>query len=327
MKCKYEDKVTAFHDGKLHKLDTDNVQAHLKECKTCQSLLAQLEKKDAFIRQISQVDVDLRNPAQLKSQILSRLPERKTRFQDIVANVSEHILGLVLQPAARYSIISAAVFIVGLFIYQHYMLVEKVDALANRMEVNIQTNVQRSSLMDRLEILSGAQGTGELSDLDRLINDYRILSLRYQVLVKTLKNQYPDNAWRFLTGDIDTIRQLTDAAGYHFQKVGTEFLHPVVFFVVSPDGMIVRYLHGTHVVPKDLTLALYEARAGQVGTTIRKMVQYCFSFDPEQKTYVFNILRVTATAILTTLAIFAAFLVFGGKKPNKKINAAKDENL
>jgi protein SCO1/2 len=51
------------------------------------------------------------------------------------------------------------------------------------------------------------------------------------------------------------------------------------------------------------------------------MVQYCFSFDPEQKTYVFNILRVSATVILTTLAIFAAFLTFGGKK------SKKDQNL
>ncbi len=136
-----------------------------------------------------------------------------------------------------------------------------------------------------------------------------------------MKNQYPDQAWRFLTGDLATILQLTDAAGYHFQKVGSEFLHPVAFFVVSPEGQIIRYLHGTHIVPKDLTLALYEAKAGRVGTTIRKMVQYCFSFDPEQKTYVFNLLRVSATAILATLAIFAAFLVFGGKR-NKK-----DKNL
>ncbi len=136
-----------------------------------------------------------------------------------------------------------------------------------------------------------------------------------------MKNQYPDQAWRFLTGDLATILQLTDAAGYNFKKVGSEFLHPVAFFVVSPEGQIVRYLHGTHIVPKDLTLALYEAKAGKVGTTIRKMVQYCFSFDPEQKTYVFNLLRVSATTILATLAIFAAFLVFGGKR-NKK-----DKNL
>jgi len=135
-----------------------------------------------------------------------------------------------------------------------------------------------------------------------------------------MKNQYPDKAWRFLTGDHKTIHQLTDAAGFRFQRVNQEFLHPVVFFVVSPQGQIVRYLHGTHVVPKDLTLALYEAKEGHVGTTIRKMVQYCFSFDPEQKTYVFNILRVSATAILATLAIFAIYLMFGGKKSKKDKN-------
>lgn len=135
-----------------------------------------------------------------------------------------------------------------------------------------------------------------------------------------MKHQYPEKAWRFLTGDREAILQLTDAAGYRFQKVGTEFLHPVVFFVVSPEGKIVRYLHGTHILPKDLTLALYEAKTGHVGTTIRKMVQYCFSFDPEQKTYVFNILRVSATAILTTLAIFAAYLFFSGKKGKKDKN-------
>lgn len=143
-----------------------------------------------------------------------------------------------------------------------------------------------------------------------------------------MKHQYPEKAWRFLTGDRETILQLTDAAGYRFQKVGSEFLHPVVFFVVSAEGKIVRYLHGTHILPKDLTLALYEAKTGHVGTTIRKMVQYCFSFDPEQKTYVFNILRVSATAILTTLAIFAAFLVFGGKKTKEQnINDTKDKTL
>jgi protein SCO1/2 len=171
-------------------------------------------------------------------------------------------------------------------------------------------------------------------------DDYQVISFSFDEKEKpelaqrsrdtyyaAMKNNYPDKAWRFLTGDRETILQLTDAAGYRFQKAGTEFLHPVVFFVVSPEGQIVRYLHGTHVLPKDLTLALYEAKTGHVGTTIRKMVQYCFSFDPEQKTYVFNILRVSATAILTTLALFAAYLVFGGKKSKKINNDTKDKNL
>jgi protein SCO1/2 len=135
-----------------------------------------------------------------------------------------------------------------------------------------------------------------------------------------MRNRYPAQAWRFLTGDLETIHRLTDAAGFRFQRANHEFLHPVVFFVVSPQGQIVRYLHGTHIVPKDLTLALYEAKSGHVGTTIRKVVQYCFSFDPEQKTYVFNILRVSATAILATLAIFAAYLAWSGRKSKKDKN-------
>jgi protein SCO1/2 len=160
--------------------------------------------------------------------------------------------------------------------------------------------------------------------------DYQVISFSFDETEKpdlaqrshdtyytAMKNRYPQGAWRFLTGDLNAIHQLTEAAGYRFQRVNHEFLHPVAFFIVSPQGQIVRYLHGTHIVPKDLTLALYEAKSGHVGTTIRKMVQYCFSFDPEQKTYVFNILRVTATAILVTLAIFAAYLVFSGRKSKK----------
>ena len=163
--------------------------------------------------------------------------------------------------------------------------------------------------------------------------DYQVISFSFDELetpelakrsrntyYTAMKNNYPELAWRFLTGEKEEILKLTDSAGFRFQKVGADFLHPIVFFVVSPEGKIVRYLHGTHVLPKDLTLALYEAKSGQVGTTIRKVVQYCFSFDPENKTYVFNVLRVSATAILTTLAIFAAYLFLSGKKSKKDKN-------
>ena len=161
--------------------------------------------------------------------------------------------------------------------------------------------------------------------------DYQVLSISFDETEKpelakrsrntyyaAMNEAYPQQAWRFLTGERPAIMALTDAAGYHFQRVGTDFLHPVAFFVVSSDGMIVRYLHGTHILPKDLTLALYEAREGKIGTTIRKVVQFCFSFDPQQKTYVFNLLRVSATVILATLGLFLAFLILGGKKKHQR---------
>jgi protein SCO1/2 len=46
-------------------------------------------------------------------------------------------------------------------------------------------------------------------------------------------------------------------------------------------------------------------------------VQYCFSYDPEQKTYVFNVLRVAATVILASLGLFLGWLVLTGKSTRK----------
>lgn len=161
-------------------------------------------------------------------------------------------------------------------------------------------------------------------------SDYQMLSISFDEtetpeLARRTRDTYltaaggklPPDGWRFLTGDLAEITALTDAIGFRFQRVGSDFQHPVAIVVASADGTIVRYLHGTRILPKDLALALAEAKAGVVGTTIRKMVQYCFSYDPEQKTYVFNVLRVAATVILATLGLFLAWLLLTGKKKPK----------
>jgi protein SCO1/2 len=128
---------------------------------------------------------------------------------------------------------------------------------------------------------------------------------------------FPADGWRFLTGDAESIRRLTDAAGYRFQRKGRDYIHPVASLVIARDGTIVRYLYGTTFLPKDLTLALIEARQGKVGITIRKMVGYCFSFDPVAKTYVFNLLRVSATVVILCTGGFLAFLILTGRKRSR----------
>ncbi len=177
------------------------------------------------------------------------------------------------------------------------------------------------------------------SDLARVLPDirrepgkeYNVLSVSFdetetpelaaknrEMYYQAIKTDFPADAWRFLTGDRDAIMQLTDAAGYRFRKMHDgQFLHPVVIFVVDSQGTIVRYLHGTHFLPKDITLALVEASEGRLGTTIQKVVRFCFSYDAENKTYVFNLLRVSGTVVLLTAAGFLAFLLLGGKKKKR----------
>lgn len=141
------------------------------------------------------------------------------------------------------------------------------------------------------------------------------LAAKYKKMYLTsMDAPFPDKGWRFLTGDAQNIRRLTEAAGYRFQRKGRDFIHPVASFVIAGDGTIVRYLYGTSFLAKDLTLALLEAREGKVGATIRKVVGYCFSYDPAGKTYVFNLLRVSATVVILSAGGFLAFLILTGRK-------------
>lgn len=150
-------------------------------------------------------------------------------------------------------------------------------------------------------------------------NDTPLLASKFKrVYLTAMHAKFPDDGWRFLTGNPAGIHALMKAAGYGFQRRGRDFLHPAASFIVTGDGTIVRYLYGTNILAKDLALALIEARDGTSGVTIRKMVEYCFTFDPGEKTYVFNILRVSATIVIICTGGFLAFLIMTGRKRRKR---------
>lgn len=161
----------------------------------------------------------------------------------------------------------------------------------------------------------------------RPVEEYRVLSVSFdenetpamasrskKTYLSAMKVPFPEDGWRFLTGDAANIHRLTTALGFSFQRQERDFLHPVASIVVAPDGTIVRYLYGTTILPKDLALALVEAKSGISGVSIRKVMEYCFTFDPTSKTYVFNLLRVSATVIAICTGAFFAYLFLSGKK-------------
>ena len=139
-----------------------------------------------------------------------------------------------------------------------------------------------------------------------------------QTFMTAMQNpSYPADAWRFLIGTQQNILQLTDAAGYYFKKEKDDFLHPLAIFVVAKDGTIVRYLIGQRFASIDLSMALLEASEGRIGSPIKTALQFCFSYDPEGRRYVFNMLRVSGSVILLTLGSFLLFLILSGRKKKK----------
>ncbi|MDX2494562.1 MAG: SCO family protein [Desulfuromusa sp.] len=138
-----------------------------------------------------------------------------------------------------------------------------------------------------------------------------------QTFMTAMQAPYPKQAWRFLTSSQENILKLTDAAGYYFKKEGDDFLHPIAAFIVTKEGKIVRYLIGQRFSPIDLSMALFEASEGRIGKPIRQALQFCFSYDPEGRRYVFNLMRVSGTVILLTLGSFLLFLILSGRKKKK----------
>lgn len=157
--------------------------------------------------------------------------------------------------------------------------------------------------------------------------DYRIISVSFdenetpelaakskRMYLASMNAGFPADGWHFLTGDRNSIRRFTDAIGFHVERRGDDFTHPVASLVVARDGTIVRYLYGVSILPKDLALALTEAERGITGPSVRKLLEYCYTYDPAGKTYVFNLLRISAAAVILVAGSFLAYLVFSGKK-------------
>jgi protein SCO1/2 len=139
-----------------------------------------------------------------------------------------------------------------------------------------------------------------------------------RLYLKMIEKPFPEEAWRFLTGEEENIRKLTNAIGFYFKREGKAFQHPVSLVMLSSDGKITRYLYGTDVLPFDLKMGLLEASEGRVGPSISRVLRFCFSYDPKGRKYVFNTLKVTGIVTLAFALSFILFLVVKSKKTQPK---------
>lgn len=135
-----------------------------------------------------------------------------------------------------------------------------------------------------------------------------------RLYLKMIERPFPEEAWRFLTGEEENIRKLTEAIGFRFKREGKTFQHPVSLIILSRDGKITRYMYGTDVLPFDLKMALLEASEGRIGPTISKVLRFCFSYDPKGRKYVFNTLKVTGIVTIAFALSFILFLILKGKR-------------
>jgi protein SCO1 len=136
-----------------------------------------------------------------------------------------------------------------------------------------------------------------------------------------------EEGWRFLTGEEDSIKQLTEAVGfrYKYDPRSDQFAHASGIMILTPDGKISRYFYDVRYSPRDLRLGLVEASQNKIGTPVDQILLYCFHYDPAEGKYgpvVMNFVR--AGGVLTLLGIGMFLVVLsrkGWRKPAPELTA------
>jgi protein SCO1/2 len=131
------------------------------------------------------------------------------------------------------------------------------------------------------------------------------------------KKEQAEGGWLFFTSDSASITRLTEAAGFRYKPTGNDFIHSATLIILDPSGKITRYMNGIYFLPFELKMSLLEAAKGKSGPTINRVLQYCYSYDPEGQKYVLNITKVSATLILFFAAVLLLVLFLFRKRKTK----------
>jgi protein SCO1 len=153
---------------------------------------------------------------------------------------------------------------------------------------------------------------------------HELAAMKKEGYIKLLDKPNAAYGWHFLTTDQQNIDRLTDALGFKFRwsDQAQEFLHGSAIMFISPNGQITRYLYGIDYPQISLRNALFDAAEGKIGTVIDKVVLYCYTYDPDSRSYVasaVNIMKLGGLVTLMGLSIFLGLLWFR-KNTSKTIN-------
>ena len=136
--------------------------------------------------------------------------------------------------------------------------------------------------------------------------------------LKQMTRPFPPAAWRFLTGTAQATKAVTDSVGFNFKAVGDGFMHPGAIIVLTPAGIVSRYMYGISFLPADLQMAVQEAASGNIRPTISKVLSFCYSYDPEGRRYVFSLTRLLGTITLVLAGAYVLYLVAAGRSRRGK---------
>ncbi|MCH7689738.1 MAG: SCO family protein [candidate division Zixibacteria bacterium] len=150
--------------------------------------------------------------------------------------------------------------------------------------------------------------------------------------IKFLEMPGASGGWHFLVTESENAKTLADAIGfeYYYVEDRDEYAHAAAAYLISPDGVISRYLYGIQYTAINLKLGLLEASEGKIGSTMDKILLYCYRYDPDAKGYVLfaqNAMKVGGAVTVVLIALLVGSLFIKERlKAQREVAAALENN-
>jgi protein SCO1 len=116
----------------------------------------------------------------------------------------------------------------------------------------------------------------------------------------------PAPGWHFMTDYHGNAKKLAEQLGDHYRwdEPSQQFAHAAVIFILTPAGVISRYLYGIKFKSRDVRLALTEASNDKYAFSVDRLLLYCFHYDPKARSY-----TLFATNFMRAGGIVCVFLM------------------
>lgn len=120
----------------------------------------------------------------------------------------------------------------------------------------------------------------------------------------------PAPGWRFFVDYQGNAKKLAEQLGdhYNWDERTQQFAHAAAIFVLTPKGVVSRYLYGIRFKSRDLRLALAEAAEDKFAFSVDRLLLYCFHYDPKSRSYTLFATKLMRGGGIVCVLLMALFI-------------------
>jgi protein SCO1/2 len=208
------------------------------------------------------------------------------------------------------------------FVNEQGEKVQLKDIFSGERPVLLSLNYASCPMLCRLQLNSLVQTlqeleftTGQEFDVLSVSIDPKETPRQAQITKENYVQQYgregAADGWKFLVGKEENIRKLADAVGFRYNFVPDtgEYAHSAALMVVTPDGVLARYINGLAYDAKTLRLSLVEAGEGKIGSVFDQFFLSCYAYDHTKGRYAPMANRIMQVGASTTVLLLGLGLI------------------